>query len=81
MEPVKIDVHDAYHVLYHFSEGTFRPGRFTEALLEAMNIADSGNFAKLAGAFPSLAEAFRIAKDTVDGIDRLKAITEEVYLP
>lgn len=64
----------AAHVLFHFRGEGYPPGSFTEALLLAFARADSQNFMKLAMAFPDYGEAMRLAKEELDGIDKLRAI-------
>lgn len=64
----------AAHVLFHFRGEGYPPGSFTEALLLAFARADSLNFMKLDMAFPDYGEAMRLAKEELDGIDKLRAI-------
>ena len=64
----------AAHVLFHFRGEGFPPGSFTEALLLAFARADSRNFMKLDMAFPDYGGAMRLAKEELDGIDKLRAI-------
>ena len=64
----------AAHTLYHFRREGFPPGSFTEALLLAFARADSRNFMKLDMAFPDYGGAMRLAKEELDGIDKLRAI-------
>ena len=65
----------ARHVLWTFdAQGGYRPGTFTQKLLELLAYADPDNTAKLAAAFPGEAEAVRLAKYDRDGIARLQKI-------
>jgi len=65
----------ARHVLWMFgTEGGYRPGTFTQKLLELLAYADPENTAKLAVAFPAEAEAVRIAKYERDGAEQLLRI-------
>ena len=65
----------ARHVLWTFgTEGGYRPGTFTQKLLELLAYADPDNTAKLAVVFPGEAEAVRIAKYEKDGAEQLQKI-------
>ena len=72
MSPITKEV--AAHVLFHFRGEGFPPGSFIEALLLAFARADSQNFMALAMAFPDYGEAMHLAKEELDGIDKLRAI-------
>lgn len=70
-----ITAETARHVLWVFgTEGGFRPGTFTQKLLELLAYADEANTAKLAIAFPEEAAAVRLAKYEETGSDQLKKI-------
>lgn len=69
---------EANQVLFVFSNGGFRPGDFTAALLEAMIRADPRNLTRLASGFPGLASAVHAAKQVDDGLDRLRVVAEKV---
>lgn len=57
-------------VLYFYgAPGGWQPGSFAEALIRALTLADSVNFAKLKSAFPDYGEAVAIAKSV--GIEAL----------
>ncbi|MFJ7963192.1 hypothetical protein [Streptomyces sp. NPDC096324] len=65
----------ARHVLWMFGrEGGYRPGSFTQRLLELLAHADNVNMAKLALSYPAEAEAVRMAQYDEDGVARLYAI-------
>jgi hypothetical protein len=65
----------ARHVLWTFAcDGGYQPGSFTQKLLELLAAADVVNTARLATAFPTEAEAVRMAKNDRDGIAKLTAI-------
>lgn len=72
MSPITKEV--AAHVLFHFRGEGYPPGSFTETLLLAFARADSRNFMKLDMAFPDYGEAMYLAKEELDGIDKLRAI-------
>lgn len=69
-----ISPEEAAHVLHHFDEGGYRPGKFTGLLVEAMAAADPVNLAKLRVVFPGYGAAVRGARDDLGGIDALKRI-------
>ncbi|MEV0917891.1 hypothetical protein AB0I93_26985 [Streptomyces sp. NPDC049967] len=65
----------ARHVLWTFgTEGGYRPGTFTQKLLELLAYADQDNTAKLAVVYPGEAEAVRIAKYEKNGVEQLQKI-------
>lgn len=72
MSPITKEV--AAHVLFHFRGEGYPPGSFTEALLIAFARADSQNFMALNMVFPDYGEAMYLAKEKLDGIDKLRAI-------
>lgn len=69
-----ITVQDAQHVLHHFTGHGPVPGSFSAKLIEAYSAADPGNKARLATAFPSMAAAFNLASNQMDGIEQLASI-------
>jgi hypothetical protein len=70
-----IPIETARHVLWVFgSEGGYRPGSFTQRLLELLAHADAVNAAKLAQAFPAEAAAVQLAQYDENGIAQLSAI-------
>ena len=78
MSPITKEV--AAHVLFHFRGEGYPPGSFIEALLLAFARADSMNTIKLGKGFPDYYLAMRLAKEDVDGIEKLRAIfNEESY--
>ncbi|MEU9498193.1 hypothetical protein [Streptomyces sp. NPDC048196] len=65
----------ACHVLWMFGEdGGMRPGSFTEQLINTCARADVMQLARLAQAYPAEAHAVHLAKNTEDGITRLRTI-------
>ncbi|MEU6661209.1 hypothetical protein [Streptomyces sp. NPDC046821] len=65
----------ARHVLWVFGrDGGFRPGTFTQKLLELLAYADEQNTSKIASAYPVEAAAVRLAKYDEAGITTLQAI-------
>ena len=53
----------ARHVLWYYGvEGGYRPGSFSESLLETMHQADSNNLAKLLVAFPEYRKPLEILR-------------------
>lgn len=72
MNPISREV--AAHVLFHFCGEGFPPGSFIEALLLAFARADSMNTIKLGKGFPDYYLAMRLAKEDVNGIEKLSAI-------
>ena len=75
-DPGTITSDIANHILWHFNEGGFRPGSFTQRLMEAFAAADVMQNARLASAYPGYGAAFDAAQNTSDGIDRLRAIAK-----
>lgn len=63
----------AAHVLAHYGEGGHQAGSFTRSLIHTIAYAYIVNMARLAEVFPGYAAAVALARDTADGIDRLKA--------
>lgn len=66
----------ANHVLWHFSQGGFRPGSFTEHLLLAFATADPMRRAQLMEAFPAHGWAMHLAQNTEGGIEQLRGIAD-----
>lgn len=64
----------ANHVLWHFSQGGFRPGSFTDHLLSAFATADPMRWAQLHEAFPAYGWAMHLAMNTEGGIEQLRTI-------
>lgn len=64
----------AAHVLYHFGEGGFPAGSFTEKLFRAIGAADPLNRAKLSIAFPEEVEAMVLAMEDPAGLDKMRTI-------
>lgn len=72
---ITIPAETARHVLWTFGrEGGYRPGSFTQRLIELLAHADNVNMARLAQAFPAEAEAVRMAQYDEDGVAKLYAI-------
>jgi hypothetical protein len=70
-----IPAETARHVLWMFgSEGGYRPGSFTQRLLELLAHADRVNLAKLAQAYPAEAAAVDLAQNDENGIAKLSRI-------
>ncbi|MFD7996879.1 hypothetical protein [Streptomyces mexicanus] len=73
--PPVISQETARHVLWTFGhEGGYRPGNFTQKLLDLIAYAPPAQMAKLALGFPEEAEAVRLAKYDETGIDQLKDV-------
>lgn len=65
----------ARHVLFHYgSPQGYRPGSFTQRLMEAIDAADVVHTARLRAAYPELVDAMTIAANQRDGIAHLTAI-------
>lgn len=65
----------ARHVLWQYGQpGGYRPGTFTQKLLDLLAFADLPSLVKLFEAFSAEAEAVRIAQYDEDGIAKLTAI-------
>lgn len=78
-DTAQITPETARHVIWTFGrEGGYRPGTFTQKLLELLAYADEGNTAKLASAYPAEAAAVRLAKYSEDGVDQLQRIAGNV---
>jgi hypothetical protein len=74
-----IPAETAAHVIWTFGrEGGYRPGTFTQKLLELLAYADEVNTAKLAAIYPAEAAAVRLAKYDENGIDQLQRIAGNV---
>ncbi|MFI1287426.1 hypothetical protein ACH4VM_02760 [Streptomyces sp. NPDC020792] len=71
----QIDSETARHVLWHYGRpGGFRPGSFTQKLMEAIDAADVIHTARLRAAYPELVDAMNAAANDADGTARLTAI-------
>ncbi|WP_112469439.1 hypothetical protein [Streptomyces triticisoli] len=65
----------ARHVLWHYGRpGGFRPGRFTELLMQTIDAADVVHTARLRAAYPDLVDAMTAAANDADGIAHLTTI-------
>ncbi|MFH8627813.1 hypothetical protein ACH4A8_39000 [Streptomyces vietnamensis] len=65
----------ARHVLWTFGrDGGFRPGSFTQKLIELIAMADQANTVRLGASFPEVTKAVALAKYSEDGIDQLQQI-------
>lgn len=63
----------ARHVLFHYGRpGGFRPGRFTELLMQTIDAADVVHTAQLRTAYPELVDAMNLAANQADGIALLQ---------
>jgi len=63
----------ARHVLFHYGRpGGWRPGRFTQLLMEAIDAADVVHTARLRAAYPELVDAMNLAANHADGVARLQ---------
>lgn len=70
-----IPMETARHVLWLFGrEGGYRPGSFTQRLLELIAHADRTNAAKLAREYPAEAAAVSLAQHDEDGIAKLSRV-------
>ena len=70
----EISVELANHVLFHFGQGGYRPGSFTEQLLNTFAAADPMRAAQLREAFPAHGWAMHLAQNTEQGIAQLRVI-------
>lgn len=78
-ETPTIPAETARHVIWTFGyEGGYRPGTYTQKLLELLAYADEANTAKLATVFPAEAAAVRLAKYAEDGMDQLQRIAGNI---
>jgi hypothetical protein len=67
----------ARHCLWFFGySGGYEPGSFTHNLLRALSTADSGNFRRLAQAFPEYAAAWSMSPEE---LRTAAGIGEEVH--
>lgn len=65
----------ARHVLWHFgADSGWRPGSFTQRLMDALAAADMTHTARLANVYPDYAAAFLAAQYDPDGIELLTDI-------
>lgn len=65
----------ARHVLFHYGSPLgYRPGSFTQKLMEAIDAADVVHTARLRSAYPDLVDAMALAANSRDGIAQLTAI-------
>ncbi|MFB6619441.1 hypothetical protein ACFC5H_09100 [Streptomyces rochei] len=68
----------ARHVLWHYGRpGGFRPGRFTELLMQTIDAADLQHTARLRAAYPELVDAMNLAANQADGTAHLTAIAND----
>lgn len=73
----KFDLNVVAHVVHHFDPlypGSFVPGDFTRALLQAFTRADLTNRRRLNVAFPEYGLAMSLALDNEDGLDWLREL-------
>jgi len=69
----QISAETARHVLFHYGRpGGWRPGRFTQLLMEAIDAADAVHKARLRAAYPELVDAMNLAANQPDGVARLQ---------
>ena len=73
--PAAITAETARHVLWHYGrpEG-YRPGSFTQKLMQTIDAADVVHTARLRTAYPELVDAMFLAANERDGIARLTAL-------
>lgn len=65
----------ARHVLWHYGNPQgYRPGSFTQKLMEAIDAADVVHTARLRSAYPDMVDAMTLAANERDGIAQLTAI-------
>lgn len=64
----------AAHVLHLYGEGGYSPGSYVEDLVRLIARADFEQRLKFAKLYPGYVTAVTWAKDTGDGVDRLRAI-------
>lgn len=75
MAQITITDETARHVLWHYGRpGGYRPGRFSELLMQAIDAADVVHTARLRTAYPELVEAMHLAAYTRDGTQRLQQL-------
>ncbi|MGI5281706.1 hypothetical protein ACQEVF_59195 [Nonomuraea polychroma] len=67
----------AAHVLFHLGRGGWPGSTFVQKLLQAFDIADALNRARLAAGFPEYAAAFELAKNHDDGVAFLTALVDD----
>ncbi|MEV4472854.1 hypothetical protein [Nonomuraea sp. NPDC049504] len=67
----------AAHVLFHLGRGGWPGSTFVQKLLQAFDVADALNRARLAAGFPEYAAAFELAKSTDTGIALLQARADD----
>jgi hypothetical protein len=79
MSQPTITAETAAHVIWTFGrDGGYRPGTYTQKLLELLAYADESNTAKLATIYPGEAAAVRLAKYDETGMDQLQRIAGNV---
>lgn len=79
-DSITIPPETARHVLWVFGEERgYRPGNFTQGLLELLARADIVNAARLSIAYPAEAEAVRLAKYDENGLTQLHAIAAQPH--
>jgi hypothetical protein len=71
--PMPIPFEVANHVLFHANRGGYPAGSFTTKLLDAWNLADPGNNARLTVAFPEYGAALALLGKP-GGVDELRRI-------
>lgn len=64
----------AAHVLHSYGEGGYQAGSFTTTLIQALKLATTDNFAKLATVYPGYAAAVHHAANSLTGIASLHSI-------
>ncbi|WP_309049270.1 hypothetical protein [Streptomyces sp.] len=65
----------ARHVLWHYSNPNgFRPGSFTQKLMQTIDAADVIHTARLSTVYPELVAAMNLAANDPNGIARLQRI-------
>ena len=79
----RITQRDAAHVLFVMGmEGGVQPGGFTEKLIEAMIVADTGNLERLSRGFEGLTSAIHVYKRIDGGVHVLKDIASGIpFMP
>lgn len=73
MAQITVTDETARHVLWHFGRpGGFRPGRFTELLMQAIDAADVIHKARLHATYPELVDAMNLAANDPSGTAQLQ---------
>lgn len=82
LDQTGITPEQAAHVLWHFgATGGMEPDEFTQSLVTAISRADRENVLRAAAVWPGYAHAVHIAKNTEDGIRRLREIALQALVP